>query len=307
MSTLSTIAAPMEPRGFVAKAGALAAGTALAGAVLFGGTVVAPTITEGLAASVQHDYVLTAAPEQDSFVASLQNLLDALKVGNMGEVLGTFGTGINTSSQLSALLADLNPSGVSLDTATGGLLSTDISGLLAKVMIAGPNNTAVPLGSVPIDQLLGGFIGGTGADQSIGSVLTALGLGPYVGLLNLPMFGLSPSDTVGSLLSSFLGITPNDTLNDLVIGSGQTLGNATIGGLLGIDSTELAAGWDKFVDGLTVGGTIIDPAGTGLLGDETLGALLTELLGPGATAVTDTTTVTDFLAGLDIFSMFGLS
>ncbi|MEB3019900.1 hypothetical protein [[Mycobacterium] crassicus] len=311
MSTIYAVAAPMETRGFLAKAGTLAAGTALAGAVLFGGTVVAPTITEGLTASVQHDIMLTATPFP-TFTESLQNLLDTLKFGNIGEVLGAFGTAanpINSASELSALLSLLNPgpNPLSLDDATGHLLSTDISGLLATVMIAGPNNTAIPLGTVPIDSLIGGFIGGTGANESIGDVLGALGFGPYVGLLDLPFLNLSPVDTVGSLLTEFLGIKPTDTLNDLVIGSGQTLGNATIGGLLGISSTELAAGWDTFVDNIKLGGTIMNPDGTGVLGDETLGALLTALLGPGATAVTDDTTVTDFLAGLDIFHMLGLT
>ena len=120
------------------------------------------------------------------------------------------------------------------------------------------------------------------------------------------MVGLSPTDTVASLLSQFLGISSTATLNDLEIGHGQTLGDATIGGLLGVTSAELSAGWDKFVDGLNVGGTIMDPHGTGTLGSETLGTLLTSLLGPGAEPVTDSTTVTSFLGDLGIFSMLGL-
>lgn len=309
MSACSTVATPTGPRGFVTKVGTLAAGTALAGSAVFGGAVVAPTITADLTGTVQHDIMLTAGAQTDTFVASLQNLLNALNYGDMGQVLGLFGSGISTSSDLSVLLAALNPDNMSLDTATMQLLSTDISGLLADVKMTGPDNTVVTLGSVPIDQLIGSFIGGTGANESIGDVLTSLGFGPYVGLLDLPFLNLSPSDTVGALLADFMGITSTDTLNDLVInsGTGATLGDATIASLMGITSAQLSEGWDKFVDGLTVGGTIMDPGGTGTLGDETLGALLTALLGPGASLVTDDTTLTTFLGDLGLFTMLGLS
>lgn len=301
MSTLSIIDAPMTPHGFVAKAGAFAAGTALAGAALFGGAAVAPTVATGLTASVQHDVTLNAFP---TFTDSLQTLLNTLDFGNMGQVLGLFGPDITTASSLSTLLTALNPDGVSLDGITGGLFSSDISALLSDVQIPVGGGATAALGEVPIDALIGGFIGGSGANESIGDVLTALGLGPYVGLLDLPFAGLSPNDTVGELLSSLLGIDSTTTLDSLVIGNGQTLGDATLGGLLGIDGSTP---WDQFVDHITVGGTIIDPGGTGVLGDETLGALLTSLLGAGAVPVTDATTLTDFLGDLGIFQMLGLS
>lgn len=296
MSNFSTIATPAGARAFMTKTGALAAGTVFAGATLLGGTTVAPTVTAGFAASVQHDVTLNAFP---TFTDSLQALLNTLDVGTMGKVLGLFGPDINTASSLSALLTVLNPHGTSLDGITGNLFSSDISALLAGVQVGG-----APLGEVPIDQLIGGFIGGTGANESIGDVLTALGFGPYVGLLDLPFAGLSPNDTVGELLSSLLGIDSTTTLDSLVIGNGETLGAATLGGLLGIDGTTP---WDQFIDHITVGGTIMDPMGTGILGDETLGALLTGLLGTGADPVTDATTLTDFLGGLDLFTMLGLS
>ena len=181
MSTLSSVAAPMGPRGFVTKAGALAAGALFAGTSLFGGAAVAPTVTSGLSAAVQRDVVLTADGSFPTFTDSLQTLLAALGYGDLGQVLALFGTEANpisTASDLSTLLAALNPHDVSLDTVTGGLLSTDISGLLADVKVAGPDDTAVALGSVPIDTLIVDFIGGTGAHESIGAVLTALGLGP---------------------------------------------------------------------------------------------------------------------------------
>src|SRR5690625_7755656 len=92
MTIISTVTAPLAPRGFMAKAGTFAAGTALAGAAIFGGATVAPTITSSLAASVQHDFVLTADSDFPTFTASLQNLLDTLGYGNIGQVLSLFGT-----------------------------------------------------------------------------------------------------------------------------------------------------------------------------------------------------------------------
>jgi len=297
MSTLS-IAAPTESHGFMAKAGALAAGTALAGAALFGGVTVAPTVAAGLAGSVQHDYVLTADPFP-TFEQSLQSLLDTLGYGNMGQVLGLFGTEanpINTSSDLSTLLAALNPDGTSLDTITGGLLSADLTAVLNDVQVGG-----VGLGDVPIDTLLGGFIGGDGANTSIGDLLGLFGLGQYAGLLDLPFLGLSPSDTLASVLNEMLGIGATTSLNDLLTDNG--LGDATIASLLGIDPS---APWNEVISGITLGGTLSDPDGTGTLGGETLGALLTSLLPTGSDPVTDTTTLTDFLGDLGIFSMLGL-
>ncbi|WP_065026259.1 hypothetical protein [Mycolicibacter sinensis] len=280
----------------MAKAGALTAGTALAGAALFGGVAVAPTVANGITASVQHDYALTAFP---TFTESLQTLLDTLGFGNMGQVLGLFGDGISTTSTLADLLAALNPDDVSLNAITGGFLGTDLTAVLNDVQIGG-----VGLGDVPIDSLIGGFIGGAGADTSIGDLLGFFGLGPYAGLLDLPMLGLSPTDTLASLLNEMLGIGATTSINDLLDANGMT--DATIASLLGITPDQLGAGWDQFVDGITLGGTLSDPEGTGHLGEETLSALLTSLLGTDATAVTDSTTLTDFLGDLGIFSMFGL-
>ncbi|NDJ90820.1 hypothetical protein [Mycolicibacter kumamotonensis] len=261
---------------------------------------VAPTVTAGLSASVQHEVTLNAFP---TFTESLQTLLDTLEFGTMGQVLGLFGEDISTSSTLAALLATLNPDGLTLDDVTNNLFSSDISSLLADVQIPIGGGATAALGEVPIDALIGTFIGGTGANESIGDVLTALGLGPYVGLLDLPFLDLSPNLTVAELLSDMLGIDSDTTLDSLVIGNGQTLGDATLGSLFGIDGSTP---WDQFLDNMTVGGTIIDPDGTGILGDETLGALLTSLLGVGADPVTDATTLTDFLGDLGIFSMLGL-
>lgn len=297
MSTLSTAAEPMGPRGFVVKAGALAAGTIFAGASLLGGTAVAPMTGTGLTASVQHDIVLTADETFPTFTESLQTLLNAIELGTVGQLLAVFGEDISTSSTLSALLLALNPEGTSLDDITLGLLSTDFSELLSSVEIGG-----VSLGAIPVNELIGDFLGSQGADTSLGTVLTALGLGDYAGLLNIPFTDFSPSTTVAELLELLLGIDSTTTLNDLLVDN--ELDEATIGGLLGIDSS---LPWNQIISSLVVGGTLTEPEGTGVLGDETLGSLLTLLLGTGAEDVTDATTLTDFLDALGIFGMLGVS
>lgn len=298
MSTCSTVAAPIGARGFVVKAGALVAGTVFAGTALLGGTAVAPTIAAGLTASVQHEVMLTAA--FPTFSESLQSLLNALDFGNMGQVLGIFGDNISTTSSLAALLAALNPDGMTLDAATLGMLSTDITALLNDVDFGG-----APLGSIPIDTLIGGFIGGDGAATELGTLLGYFGLGEFAGLLNIPFTDFSPEMTVAQLLDVLMGIDGTTTLNGLLDQNGMQ--DATIGGLLGITPEQLDAGWDKFVDGMVVGGTLADPDGSGVLGDETLGALLTALLGTGADPVTDATTLTAFLDDLGVFAMLGVS
>lgn len=300
MSTL-TFDAPISPRGFMAKTGALVASTAFAGAALFGGVAVAPTVASSLSASVQHDYVLTADGDFPTFAESLQTLLTALDFGNMGQVLGLFGDDITTSSTLADLLAALNPDGVTLDTVTLGLLSTDFSDLLNEVTLPGPDGTPVPLGMIPIGSLIDGFIGGDGANTSIGDLLGLFGLGDYAGLLNLPFFDLSPDTSLADLLNDMLGITSTMTLTDLL--NANDLGEATLAGLLGIDADDP---WNEVISNITLGGTLSDPDGTGVLGDETLGGLLTSLLGTGADPVTDATTLTDFLGDLGLFDMLGL-
>lgn len=297
MSTL-TITAPMGTRGFMAKAGALTAGTALAGAALFGGVAVAPSVASSLTASVQRDYVLTADP---TFTDSLQTLLNALDFGNIGQVLGLFGDDISTSSTLADLLGALNPTGASLDDVTGGLLSAHLTALLDEVQLPVTGGGTAALGDIPIDGLLGGFIGGAGAGTSLGDLLGLFGLGDYAGLLDLPFLGLSSDTTLAQLLDDMLGIDSSTSINDLLSSNG--LGDDTIGSLLGIDPSDP---WNQVISDITLGGTLSDPDGTGVLGDETLGALLTSLLGTGADPVTDTTTLTDFLGDLGIFSMFGL-
>lgn len=298
MSTLSAVAAPVSPRGFIAKAGALAAGTAFAGATLFGGAAAVPMAVPGLTASVQHDYVLTANDVVTDFATSLQTLLDALHYGTIGEVLGLFGDDITTASSLGDLLAALNPDDTSLNAITLGLLSLPLTDLLNEVPFGTGDET---LGSASIAELLQGFIGGAGADTTIGDLLGLFSMGEYAGLLNLPFLGLSPGDSLGDLLNDMLGINVNASINDLLTAS--DLGGDTIGGLLGIDPSQP---WDEVISNITLGGTLTDPDGTSVLGDATLAGLLGSLLPDGSDAVTDATTLTDFLGDLGIFTMLGL-
>lgn len=286
MSTLSTVAAPTGPRGFVAKTGALAAGTALAGAALLGGAVVTPAIPTAFAASVQQEFTLTATP---SFEDSLQALLTTLNYGTMGDVLHVFGPTIGTDSTVGDLLATFNPTHVSLDTMTMGLLTADITDLLNNVQIGG-----VGLGDMPIDALVGSLLGAGGASTTFGDLLNTFNMGQYAGLLDIPALGLSPDDTVVGMLNTLLGINDTTTLGALAFGDG-TLGDATLGGMLGLTSTQLEGGWDQFIGGL-------DLTGAGALGDETLGGFLGSLVG-STDALTDTTTVTDVLGDLGLFGL----
>lgn len=312
MSTLSAIAAPTEPRGFMVKAGTFAAGTALAGAALLGGTVAAPHLTAGLSGSVHHDFALTAGVAEDTvttaptFVDSLQTLLSTLGVGDMGQLLALIdpsltldSTDTTPGSTVGDLLAALNPDGTTLDAITGGFLSEDLTALLNGVEIDGN-----PLGSVPLDALIGGFIGGAGADTSIGDLLGYLGLGDYAGLLNLSFLGLplSADDTVAEVLNNLLGIDGSTaTLNSLLTDNG--LGDATIATMLGIDPSDP---WNEVLGGLTLGGTLADPDGTGTLGDESLAGFLGGLT-TGDDTISDSTTLTGFLGDLGIWDMLGAS
>ena len=295
MSTLSTVAAPMGPRGFVAKAGTLAAGTALAGAALLGGTTVAPVISSGLAASVQQDFALTASP---TFSESLQSLLGLIKFGDVGQVLNFVAPGIGSDSTVAQLLAALNSDHYSLDKVTGGLLSMPFDKLLEGITIGNSN-----LGDVPIDTLVTSMLGGAGASATLGTVMDAMGLHDYAGFLNLPFLGLNPdSTTVADLLNMALGITSTTSINDLLEANGMD--SATIGGLLDISPAQLGADWNLYVDSLNLGGSLLGGAGENL-GSQDLGDLLGNMLGIGS--LTDDTTLTSILTDLGVFSMLGLS
>lgn len=304
MTVLSIAAVPTERRWFAAKVAVLAAGSAVAGAALFGGVAAGPLLPGTSFANVQHDVALVALVDAPTFVQSLQSVFDALHVGNMGDVLGLVGTGLNTESPLSGLLAALNPgpNPLSLDAITGGLLGSDVGAILQQFGLA----------DTSIDSLVGGLLGGTGADASLYDIATALGLGQFAGLVNaldICTFGetcgllqsgttLTDNSSMSDWLSAMLKIDTNTaSLGQLALGNG-TLGDAPLNSLLGISDAQLAQPWDQFVSALPTGGGLLDPEGTGTLGQESLGALLTSLT--GGAAVTDTTTLTDFLGDIGL-------
>lgn len=83
------------------------------------------------------------------------------------------------------------------------------------------------------------------------------------------------------------------------------LGNADLNQLLGITSAQLAEPWDEFVDNLSTSG-ILSSSPT-ILGDDTLGDLLTALLPHGSALppVVDGTEVAAFLDALGLFGPLG--
>lgn len=319
---------PGDLRGFAAalparqhqqmaiRVGTVAASAVVAGGSLLGAAAVGPQLPAGPAAHVQ-DVRLAAVP---TFQESLQALLNVLGVGTVGDLLGKVGLDhevtpvgpLDTESAFSALLADMNPLGTTLNAATGDILGAPVGALLENMFIGNQ-----PVSDLTIDTLVGDLLGqpvsGAGA-ADINDLFTALGLGQYSGLVDIiPNFfgtllnpNLHASDPVGYLLSSLLNVnTSTETLGELPItigGSSTTLGDADLNQLLGITTAQLNEPWDQFIDNLPTSG-ILSPTQT-LLGDETLGDLLTSLL-PHDSAIApviDTTLVTDYLDALGLFA-----
>lgn len=232
----------------------------------------------------------------------MQALLDAFGVGTIGNLLDVFGPDLGTTSNLDALLDALNPSDVSLDALTGGILGDNVGTLL----------TDLGIGNESIDQLATDLLGASASSVSIDTLLGDLGLGQlsdYTGLLGL--VGLNGGSSVAAALDSILsplGIDPGQPLGAIDMdGDSTTLANEQLYTLLGLEQSDITEGWDDFVSELpTGGGLVTDPTGT--LGDMTLGNLLDSLLPDTATLtdVADTTTVTDFLSAFDFFDMLGL-
>lgn len=300
--------------------GTVAASAVVAGGSLLGAAAVGPQLPAGPAAHVQ-DVALTAAP---TFEESVQALLNALGIGTVGDLLGKIGLDhevtpvgpLDTESALSALLADLNPLHTTLDAATGGLLGDQVGAILANTYIGGQAISGLDIDTIAGD-LLGKPVDGANA-ASIYDLFNALGLGPYAGLVDvLKVFPgglldphLTSSDSVGQLLSSLLNVdTSSTTLGELPLtigGSTTTLADADLYQLLGIPQAALSAPWDQFVDNLPTSG-VLSPTPT-ILGDESLGDLLTSLLphGSDVAPVVDTTLVTDYLDALGLFAALGL-
>ncbi|MGA8548415.1 MAG: hypothetical protein WB785_24600 [Mycobacterium sp.] len=293
-------------------AGAVVAGGALLGAAQLGGL----NPGEAFQPVQQRDVALAASP---TFEESVQALLNALNIGTMGQLLGTLGTDhelvppapLDTASALSALLADLNPNDTTLGAAIPAL-GSQVGELLNTIFIG-----STPIGSLPIDTLAGDLLGESATSATIQNLFDTLGLGSYAGLVDvIKNFNgtlldpnLNPSDSLSDLLSSLLNTnTSTELLGSLPITVGNvttTLGDADLNQLLGITSAQLAEPWDTFVDNLSTSG-ILSPNPT-ILGDDTLGELLTSLLphGSALAPVVDGTEVAAFLDALGLFGPLG--
>jgi hypothetical protein len=303
--------------GTATKAGAAAAGTAVVGAALFGAAQIGGLDPVAALHPAHHREVALAA--SPTFEESFQALLDALHIGTMGQLLGTFGLDhdltppapLDTESAFSALLFDLNPAQTTLGAAVPAL-GAPVGELLNTIYIGNE-----PISALPIDTVVGDLLGGAGSGATIQSLFDSLGLGTYAGLVDvIKNFNgtlldpnLNPSDSVSDLLSSLLNQdTSTELLGNLPITVDNvttTLGNADLNQLLGITTAQLAEPWDQFVDNIPTSG-ILSPTPT-LLGDDTLGELLTSLLphGSALAPVVDGTEVAAFLDALGLFGPLG--
>jgi hypothetical protein len=277
MSTLS-IEAPMAPRGVVAKAGAFAAGTALAGAALLGGTAVAPTITAGLSASVQHDVALTAIPTAlpvGSFAEALQNALAGMHMGTVGELLGLLGQNADGTAPLYDVDTPLYVAAV---TDADGNVTTPASGLLVDLLSI--NGAPITLGGltdilgVSLTDPIWSSDAATDSVLGTGSILTM----PDAAGDATPIGNLS----IDQLLSDMLGgDVTSKTVGDLFNGMGM-------GGLVGFVTLLCDPGAAICTPDLLGGGI-----GT-LDADSTVASLVQSLLG-----VNTDTTLGAYLTGLD--------
>jgi hypothetical protein len=300
-------------------------GAVVAGAALVGAGQVSGLSPAKLFGPQQRDIELTTG-SAPTFDESLVTLLNDLGVGNetvpgligntttVGDLL-TAG-GLDVSSPLSTLLADLNPSGLSLDAITGGLLSETVGTLTGGLYVGGSQ-----LDSLTIDGLATDLLGANPATTSIYDVLNSVGLGSFAGLvdlcsgtniLGLVCTGGAITDTsdVSSLLAYLDGglnpatTTIGDWLNSTdLTGTSTPIANTELGTLLGLTSAQLSEPWDKFLDSITISAPL---AAHETLGSETLGTLLTNLVSPPnlgdlntGDVVTDSTTVANFLTALD--------
>lgn len=300
------------------RAGAVAAGTVVAGAAFLGAAPVGPLAPAELVGHVQRDVALAAVP---TFNDSLKALLDALGIGQqqlneliggqmtLGSLLDSLPGDLDTSSPLSALLAELNPGDTTLDQLSGGLLGEDVGALLSTMFIGND-----PVSSLDIDQLAAALLGADPGSTSIFDLFDTFGLGQYAGFVDaLCGFGdvilgictnhLSANDDVSELLSSLLqtdtsATTVGDYLDNTDITIGGTtiaLSDAELGQLLGIPDVNVP--WDDFLSNISTTGPLGTPTPWG---DETLAAVLADLLPHGSMlTVDDGTTVPDYLLALD--------
>lgn len=306
------------------KVGTVAASAFAVGGSFLGAATVGPQLPAGPAAHAQ-DVRLAAVP---TFNDSLKALLDALGIGQqqvgdlvggqmtLGSLLGSLPGNLDTSSPLSALLADLNPGGTTLDQISGGVLGQDVGALLSSLYVGG-----APVSGLEIDQLAQGVLGVDPSSSSIYDLFNTFGLGAFSGLVDaLCGFGdtvlgictnhLSANDDISALLSSLLQTDTGSTTvgtyldnTDITVGGVSIpVSDAELGQLLGISDVNIP--WDQFVDNISTTGPLGTPTP---FGDETLAAVLADLLPHGSSlTVGDATGLADYLAVLDP-SVFGVT
>lgn len=313
----------LRQQGAATRVGVVAAAAVVAGTALVGAQFAGLNPAQVLAP--QHREVALTTGTAPTFDESLATLLNNLGIGNetvpsligntttVGSLLSS--SGLDVSSPLSALLADLNPSDLTLNAVTGGLLTETVSTLLAGSYVDGS-----PLGGLTIDTLATDLLGANPETTTIYQLLNTVGLGSYAGLIDLcggtSILGLvcsggpiTDNSDVSALLQYLVGGNPaTETVSGYLsstdlTGTSTSIADTELGTLLGLTSTQLSEPWNQFLDNITISAPLATPE---TLGNETLGALLTSLvstpnlgdLGTG-NAVTDSTTLASFLTALD--------
>lgn len=250
-----------QQRGFMTKAGVVAAGAALTGAAAFGVGGFTTEQSGGFFSPVSQDVALTAVlGEGNSFVDALQNALAGVNLGTIGQLLGLLGTNPDTGAPL-----------FDADTPLYVAAGTDADG----------NPTPE-----------GGLL--TALTTFDGAPLTLNGVGSFLGLPLNEVLWTDATDADGKPIDSVLGAGSDFTFD--VNGTQTALGDMTInelaGALLGGDVAGKTVG-DLF-NGLGLGGL----AGfVTLLCDPGVDCT-PNLLNPGAGQLQSTDTVSQLLGAL---------
>lgn len=221
------------------KGGALAAATVLGGAGLLGVATAGQEISAAPFAQVHHSAALVAFP---TFSESLQNLLNTMGVGDLNQVLAVFGdvpgttTPLGVGSDVSALLAVLNPNGVTLG-GVANLLGTSLTEPLyssnaAIDSVLGTGSlllvNGVPIGNVDLGGVLDAVLGAGAGSHPLTDLANAVGLGSMLSQYGSVINGLGLDNmnidnctlNCGQLanITSHPGLTVNSSLDDWLSG-----------------------------------------------------------------------------------------
>jgi hypothetical protein len=206
---------------------------------------------------VHHNVALVDFP---TFAQSLQTLLDTMGVGDLNAVLGGFGdipgttTPLSVSADVSALLAALNPDGITLGgvgtmfgvSLTEPLYSTTGDSLLGAggLFVVG----GVPIGNMDLSNVIDVVLGAGAGEHSLTDLADAVGLGSMlsqygslIGALGLDNMNveyctlgcdwlgnitshpsLTASSSLDDWLSGILGVPTTDITQHVASGLGST-------------------------------------------------------------------------------------